>query len=151
MPSNRIEYDPNIIQEFAQRLYKKAATIIVAYTIAGILVGAIICALLFGLVRWSEITPSTGAIFGAVFGGIFGYARGSENAFKLKLDAQLALCQVQIEFNTQKPNLQDPVEAPKPVVASTMQSGYSPCPSCGASVNDQSVKCWSCSTRIREI
>lgn len=32
-----------------------------------------------------------------------------------------------------------------------MQPGYSPCPNCGAAVNDQSVKCWACESKIRSI
>ena len=33
----------------------------------------------------------------------------------------------------------------------TMKPGYSPCPSCGAAVNNESVKCWACDQRIRQI
>lgn len=50
-------------------------------------------------------------------------------------------------------NAQDsviPQVMPSPVVP-ILQPGYSPCPSCGVAVNDQSVKCWSCSARLREI
>ena len=100
MANNSIEYDPNIIQEFAKRLYRQASTIVAAYVIGGILVGAIIGSILVALPRGANIAPGVGLLFGGIFGGIFGYIRGAEKAFKLKLEAQLALCQVQIESNT---------------------------------------------------
>jgi hypothetical protein len=43
----------------------------------------------------------------------------------------------------------EPEAPPAPPVA--LQPGYSPCPKCNATVNDESVKCWSCDTRIRAI
>lgn len=103
MANGLIAYDPQIIQDFAKRLYRQAATIIVAYVIGGILLGAIIGSILVALPRGGHIETSTGEIFGIILGGAFGYIGGAEKAFRLKLEAQLALCQVQIESNT-KPN-----------------------------------------------
>ena len=103
MAKDPIPYDPQIIQEFAKRLYRQAATITAVYVIVGILFGALIGSILVTLPRGLHIEAGTGAAIGIVLGGIFGYARGTEKAFKLKLDAQLALCQVQTESNT-RPN-----------------------------------------------
>jgi uncharacterized membrane protein YfcA len=41
-----------------------------------------------------------GAIFGLFFGAIFGALLGRNLGFKHRLQAQIALCQVQIEENT---------------------------------------------------
>lgn len=40
------------------------------------------------------------ALIGLLVGAGIGFALGQERAFKLKLEAQVALCQVQIEKNT---------------------------------------------------
>jgi hypothetical protein len=48
-------------------------------------------------------TPAPGLWIGgigAILGGAMGYAIGTEKAFTLRLQAQVALCQVQIEANT---------------------------------------------------
>jgi len=44
-----------------------------------------------------------------------------------------------------------PESEPAPIPPVVLQPGYSPCPKCNAAVNDESVKCWSCDTRIRAI
>jgi hypothetical protein len=91
-----IKYDAAIIQEFADRLYKRANGLIVSFTLIGILFG-----LGFGyyLNRLGDF-GSIALIAGAVLGSIIGYAIGQDRAFALKLQAQLALAQVQIEENT---------------------------------------------------
>lgn len=86
-----ITYDPAVIQEFATRLYDKASSIIATYTVAGLVIGALVC------VSSHDFTV---VIIGAVIGALFGFLIGKERAFKLKLEAQVALCQVQIEKNT---------------------------------------------------
>lgn len=85
-----MKYDATIIETFAERLYKKANSIIFTYTLAGIGLGA-----LGGLIGH---TP--GALFGALILGFIGYSIGTDKAFQYKLQAQTALCQVQIERNT---------------------------------------------------
>lgn len=99
MATKPLAFDAAVIQKFAERLYSQAASIIFTSTLVGIVIGAA-----FGLggaavARASE-TIGTAAIIGAVAGGIAGFLRGKERAFKLKLEAQIALCQVQIEKNT---------------------------------------------------
>ncbi len=57
---------------------------------------------LIGLGGGYTIGEIIGAILGGVILGIFGYSMGTQKAFQLKLQAQTAICQVQIEKNTQK-------------------------------------------------
>jgi len=87
-----VSYDPSVINTFAQKLYDRASTITVAYIAIGIAVGA-------GIGKFSFDT--VGMVVVAVFAGVIGYFIGSQRAFLLRLQAQTALCQVQIEYNTQ--------------------------------------------------
>lgn len=85
------KYDPSVIQEFADRLYQKANGIIRNYTILGVI--------LLGFAGLASSEPIFGVI-GSVVGGVIGYAIGKEKAFSYKLQAQTALCQVQVEINS---------------------------------------------------
>lgn len=87
-----MQYDSNVIVEFAAKLYKRAGSIILSYTVFGVLLGAI-----GGLM---VIPDAMAAVAGAVLLGIIGFKLGADKAFQLKLQAQIALCQVQIETNT---------------------------------------------------
>jgi len=98
MAKKTVIYDASVIQEFAERLYSQAASIIFTSTFLGVIVGAIAGALSFEALKSTSI--GLGAIIGMVVGGLFGFSRGRERAFKLKLEAQSALCSVQIEKNT---------------------------------------------------
>lgn len=102
-----MDYDSKIIVEFANRLYSKANTIIVIYTILGIILGAI---------AGSAASSGSAAAMaiGALILGAIGYSLGSERAFQLKLQAQTALCQVQIEKNTR---VATPAEAKAPTIS----------------------------------
>ena len=87
------EYDKKIIIEFADRLYNKAASIVVVYTLAGVVIGIFV-----GLgMKSAPAALIAGLIFGAL-----GFYLGKEKAFILKLQAQTALCQAKIEENTGK-------------------------------------------------
>lgn len=87
------KYEPEVIQEFADRLYAQAKSIIATYTFMG--------ALLLGFAGLAIADPILGLI-GALAGGATGYNLGKEKAFLLKLKAQTALCQVQTEINSRK-------------------------------------------------
>lgn len=99
MAKKEIAYDAEIIQKFAARLYMQAASIIITSTFLGLVVGAFVTV---GGAIAIQARESIGiaAIIGLVVGALWGYSRGNERAFKLKLDAQVALCNVQIEKNT---------------------------------------------------
>jgi hypothetical protein len=95
------EYDAQIIQKFADRLYRRARTVTVLTTIVFILIGGsggVIANVPFGGGEPSII----GAAVGAVLLGAVGFMLGREGAFRLKLQAQTALCQMKIEENTRR-------------------------------------------------
>ncbi len=100
-----IEYDAQVIQKFAADLYRRASTIILKWSLIGLLVGIFIggifishIAAQFGIYMRSG--DMLGVIAGGAIGLLIGYNIGSNKAFWLKLQAQTALCQVQIEKNT---------------------------------------------------
>jgi hypothetical protein len=94
-----IAYDPTVIQTFAARLYTQANSIVAVWTALGLFGGA---ALGFAFAGISDLSDqsATFTVMGAVILAAIGYSHGSSKAFALKLQAQIALCQVQIEANT---------------------------------------------------
>jgi hypothetical protein len=111
-------YEPQFLEEFADRLYKQAAEIISQAVVGGIVGGFLVGALFgagVGIVLTAlnrtpapsgdipSIVSSGGVIAGCLFaivGGVIGYFTGKEKSFELRLKAQQALCQLQIEKNT---------------------------------------------------
>ena len=96
--ANEVNYDAEVILVHAARLYREAATIAATYALLGALAGA-------------AIGAAVGNAFGSlliimVLGGVvvsaLAFAIGQQKAFALKLQAQVALCQVQIETNTHR-------------------------------------------------
>ncbi len=88
-------YDPNIIRMYAEKLYSRAFFIVLFGTLMGASCGAIP-----GL-PMVKISQSFSFVWlGMGIGGFVGFVISSYIAFGLKLKAQLALCQVQIEENT---------------------------------------------------
>jgi len=101
MTKQLVTYDAGIILEFARRLYSQAASIMYTYTIAGAFLGAILSGITLSAVRMNnDFTPIMGILGGAILFGLIGFLIAQERAFKLRLTAQNALCQVQIEKNT---------------------------------------------------
>ena len=92
-----VEYDPNVIRQFANALYKRANTIVAVYLIIGIIIGFTIGSLVGAA---NKNITSLGLLIGVFAGGSIGYVIGQDKAFFLRLQAQLVLCQVQIEMNT---------------------------------------------------
>ncbi len=95
--SSNTQYDPSVIQTFADALYAQARTIIFTMTFLGAVIGAAI-----GYFAGDYNTKTMFAIVGAVICGLIGLAIGRARAFALKLQAQTALCQMHIEKNTRK-------------------------------------------------
>lgn len=96
-----VQYDPQIIQQFAERLYKRARGIVGTFVVLGAIIGAIIGKIVSGVLGgvdgdWIIM------LLAAVFLGVIGYSLGMQAAFRIKLEAQTALCQVRIEENTKK-------------------------------------------------
>jgi hypothetical protein len=97
-------FDPNIIERYAEQLYRKADSVRVGSAIVGAVLGVI-----FGAAPISPLGPylpipaSFGMatiILGALVGAFLGYAIGEGRAFRIRLQAQLVLFQLQLERNT---------------------------------------------------
>lgn len=92
-------YDPAVIQRFADRLYARAALSLVASTILGGLIGLVTAPFLLqalppGLsLRCPDWVP-------VIVLGLLGLGQGFERGAQMRLQAQTALCQLQIERNT---------------------------------------------------
>lgn len=96
------QYDENIIQRFADTLYKQARTIEITYALVGFLVG-------FGGVWGGALATTNKAdeylVFGIVAGLLcllVGLMLARPKAFLMRLQAQQALCFAQIERNTRR-------------------------------------------------
>ena len=98
------DYDPRIIEQFAQRLYGKASAFVAGSVVVGGVIGAA-----FGSVPLTSLgaawpIPSflgfATLILGAIIGAAIGYTIGDARSFGYKLQAQSALCQLQVERNT---------------------------------------------------
>jgi hypothetical protein len=104
-PTPRVDYDPRVIEQFAESLYRKA----VSAQRGSIAVGAVLGAVFGGipLTSLGENWPIPHAfgfatlLVGAIIGGLIGYVIGDARSFGYKLQAQAALCQVEIQRNTQ--------------------------------------------------
>jgi hypothetical protein len=92
-------YDPAVIQRSADRLYTRAALVPVVSALLGALIG---------LVGAPYILPALPAALAlhcpdwvpALVLGIVGLGQGLERGAQLRLQAQVALCQLEIERNT---------------------------------------------------
>jgi hypothetical protein len=98
-------YDENILQQYADQLYREAKWIVFSTTLIYGLI-SLLLALLLGLLltRLSTDLSTWGvAPFIVPLLGIgFGIQEGRRKAFHLKLQAQQILCQRQIEMNTRR-------------------------------------------------
>ena len=96
-------YDPIVIKGFAAALYRRANSIIFFCTLTGLFIGGIVGAILsrpsFSF-QLGGLLPGWWIIIGIILGGMAGLSIGRSKAFLLKLQAQTALCQVEIEKNT---------------------------------------------------
>ncbi|HEY1367515.1 MAG TPA: hypothetical protein VGF23_10390 [Gaiellaceae bacterium] len=98
------EFDPSIIHRYAERLHRKAASVVLGSVIAGALFGALIGAVPLTSLGSSWPIPSNLGLalplMGALAGGLIGYVIGSSRALGIRYQAQLALHQLQLERNT---------------------------------------------------
>jgi len=107
-------YDPQVIQKFADRLYRRATVVMVASTVFGVLFGGMggLGACVSAISPFLEHGNSAaltglavslmGSLLGAMISGLGGYIAGRERAFRLKLQAQTVLCQLKVEENTRR-------------------------------------------------
>ena len=97
-------YDPKVIEQFAEKLYRKASSFVAGSVVIGAALGAA-----FGAVPLTSLgdawpIPSylgfATLLLGALVGAIIGYVIGDTRSFGYRLQAQSALCQLQSERNT---------------------------------------------------
>jgi len=100
------QYDPDILQGYADDLYQQAGNIIAATAIKYGLVMFLVSGLgVILAVNQFHADASSGVVFILILtmlGVAAGISDGRRRAFKLKLEAQELLCQRQIEFNTRQ-------------------------------------------------
>jgi hypothetical protein len=103
-PSTLPSYDPRVIEQFADKLYRKASSFVAGSIVIGGALGA-----LFGGVPLTSLGSSwpipsafgfATLLVGALCGAVVGYVIGDTRSFGYRLQAQAALCQLQIERNT---------------------------------------------------
>ena len=88
-----VKFDEKLILKEADSLYKKARSIAIVYSFLFFVVGFVV-----GYVATSGNPAFTFGI--GICGLILGFASGSAAGHKLKFNAQMLLCQLQIEINT---------------------------------------------------
>lgn len=97
------KYDQGILQQYSDRLYKRASRIVAWDTVIGLVVGLILAMILATLeAATSQRQPihSSAPLLLAIAGLIIGYVIGNGRAFSLRLEAQRTLLQMEIERNT---------------------------------------------------
>ena len=95
------QYDPAFVKDFADSLYAQAKTVVPAHFFIGMFTGMF----LFGIISSALLYTIDFLVvaLGVLIGGVMGYGSGRYRAAELKLQAQLALCQVKIEENLRNP------------------------------------------------
>jgi len=100
------EYDPEIIQTFARRLYRRALLGVGVSTALGVLIGLVATPFVIQSLPLSLAVRCPDWVV-VVMLGLIGLGQGLERSFLLRLQAQQALCQLQIERNTRGPGSGD--------------------------------------------
>lgn len=95
-----VSYDENVIVTFAERLYSRSAAIVIVYTLFGAVIGALVVKGVVAAYRINSDATNGVTIVIALIFAVLGGMIGSARAFTLRLLAQQALCQLQIERNT---------------------------------------------------
>ena len=97
-------YDPKIIEQFADKLYRKASSFVAGSIVIGASLGAAFGAVPLTSLGASWPIPSylgfATLLLGGLVGGLIGYVIGDTRSFGYRLQAQSALCQLQSERNT---------------------------------------------------
>lgn len=96
-------YDEKVLVGFAERLYRRASSMVALYTVVAGVFGAAVVGLGGLLASGHEQVwafPNVLTLIFAALSAYIGARVGGERAFTLRMMAQTALCQVQIERNT---------------------------------------------------
>lgn len=95
-----VGYEARIIESFAEALYAEAKAVVIRHAVLSALAGSALLAapVVAGGARGG--TPILSGVIGALLGLAVGVSSGRTKACGLRLQAQQALCQLQIEKNT---------------------------------------------------
>ncbi len=96
-----VQYDPKIIQTLAEGLYARARSIERTSAFVGAVLGVGSGGAVGVAIGESGVAAGM-ALVGLLLGGYIGYTVGRSRAFVLRVQAQTALCQKQIELNTRR-------------------------------------------------
>ena len=137
------QYNPEVIEEYAARLYRRASSMGAGAAVTGAVVGAFFGAIPLTSLGDTWPIPSGFGIatlmIGTIVGGLIGFVVGDARAFGYRLQAQSALCQLQAERNTaavaravdvrRRAAAPAPAPAPRPAVpAPTVAPAPAPAP-----------------------
>jgi hypothetical protein len=96
-------YDPKVIEQFAEKLYRKASSFVAGSVVIGASLGAAFGAVPLTSLGSSWPIPSylgfATLMLGGLVGALVGYVIGDTRSFGYRLQAQSALCQLQSERN----------------------------------------------------
>jgi F0F1-type ATP synthase assembly protein I len=96
--SKTVHYDPEALQALADKLQAQASFAVLSGVVAGVFTGC-----LFGYAATLIFLPPISLVVpGLIMGGILGFPIGRRKAQALGLQAQVAVCQIQIERNTRE-------------------------------------------------
>lgn len=133
-----MKFDPEIIETFARRLYSQASRIVIRYALLYALLGGAFSAPVYYYLPAALATNFGPVIVAAivVLFALVGASVGNEKAFMIRLQAQMALCYVQIERNTRAVAEHESASAGTPAhslaathllpVASAAEAGFQP-------------------------
>ena len=116
------DLNEGIVEQYAEHLLKKASSAVVSLVVCGTFGGAVLGAVP-GHLGHSVISSSTNyfaVLLGAIAGGFFGRSLGEKRALGLRLQAQMALRQLQLESRA--------VQAPAAPVARPVAPAPAPAP-----------------------
>lgn len=94
--SGPLRYNPDLLQKLAEQTQSQVRPALIGGIGAGIVTGTLFA--YAGMIMFAS--PYSLTVPGAVVGGVMGIFVGRRKAQALKLQAQLALCQIRIEENT---------------------------------------------------
>ena len=121
------DLNEGIVELYAEHLLKKASSAVVTLAVAGAIAGAAIGAVP-GLLSHSVISPGANyfaVLLGAIAGGFLGRSLGEKRAVGLRLQAQMALHQLQVENRLVAVPVARPA-APAPAVAPPVAAPSAP-------------------------
>src|SRR3954447_17035583 len=132
------ELNEGIVELYAEHLLKKASSAVLTSTVAGVIGGAILGAVPH-LLSHSIVSPGTtyfAVLLGAIAGGFFGRSLGEKRAVGLRLQARMALRQLQLESRAvqapaapvARPVAPAPVPAASPAPATPAPLPVAPAP-----------------------